>query len=151
MSTSADRISAQSKTSNTEIVRRIYDELINQENKALIAELFAEDAIVHDPFSGVTQGAAAFAQLLAGFDMAFPHHRVEVQQIVVEGEWVSVLHTHIAVHNGPFLGVPATGRAVRVEGLEMMRIVDGKVVELWLHDDHVGLLMQLGILPMPGG
>ena len=151
MSTSAAVISAQSKASNAEIARRMFDELINQGNKAIIEELIAADATIHDPLSGVSQGRAAFAQLLAGFDTAFPHHRVEVHQIMADGEWVSVLHTHTAVHSGPFLGLPPTGRAIRVEGVEVMRIVDGKVVEFWRHDDDAGLLMQLGILPMPGG
>jgi steroid delta-isomerase-like uncharacterized protein len=136
---------------NSAVVRRIYDELINQENNALIDELVAENVIVHDPLAGEMQGREAFAQVVAGFDTAFPHHRAEVHRIVAAGEWVSVLHTHTGVHGGPFLGLPPTGRAFRVEGLELMRVVDGKVVEFWRHDDDAGLLMQLGILPMPGG
>src|SRR5204863_4109707 len=104
---------------NKATVRRIYDELVNEENKAVIDEVFAADAIIHDPFMGTIQGAEGFKQLLSVFDTAFPHHRVEVHQIMAEGDYVSVLHTHVTHHAGPFNGIPATNKDVRVGGVEV--------------------------------
>lgn len=134
---------------NKAAIQRFYDELINQENTSVIAELFAPDAIIHDPFMGTHQGADAFRQLLAGFDTAFPHHRVEVHHIIAEGDYVSVLHTHTGRHDGPFLGMPPTGKEVRIGGVEIMRMHNGQIVEFWRHDDDAGILMQLGILAPP--
>lgn len=134
---------------NKAVVQRIYEELVNQENKAVIDEVFAPDAIIHDPFMGTMQGRESFAQLLGMFDAAFPHHRVTVHQLIGEGDYVSVLHTHTARHAGPFMGLPPTGKELSVNGVEVMRLRDGKIVEFWRHDDDAGMLMQLGILQAP--
>jgi steroid delta-isomerase-like uncharacterized protein len=133
---------------NKAIVRRIYDQVINQEQAAVIDETFAADVVVHDPFMGVVSGRDAFKQLLGMFDTAFPGHRVEVHTLIAEGDWVSVIHTHTALHTGPFMNLPPTGREVIVTGVEVFRLVDDRIVEFWRHDDDAGLLRQLGALPM---
>lgn len=135
---------------NKTIVRRIFDELLNQEDKSVIDQVFAADAVVHDPFMGTAQGADAFRQLLGMFDAAFPGHRVTVEGMVGEGDFVSVLHTHTATHTGNFMGVPGTGKTAVVNGIELFRLENGRIVEFWRKDDDVSLLMQLGILPAPG-
>jgi predicted ester cyclase len=134
---------------NKAIVRRLYDELINQENKAVIDEVFVGDVGIHDPFMGTMAGIMAFKQLLGMFDAAFPGHRVKVEQVLAEGDFVSVLHTHTATHTGQFMNIPPTGKQVTVNGLELFRLVNGKIVEFWRKDDDVSLLMQLGALPAP--
>jgi steroid delta-isomerase-like uncharacterized protein len=128
---------------------RLYEEVINGEQPAIVDEIFAADAILHDPFTGTNRGSAAFKELLGMFDTAFPHHRVRVQQVIAEGDTVAVLHTHRATHNGPFMGLPATGKSIEVNGLELFRFVDGQIVEFWRKDDDVSLLMQLGAMPAP--
>ena len=62
---------------------------------------------------------------------------------------MSVLHTHTATNTGSFLGMPPTGKTVVVNGLELFRLRNGKIVEFWRKDDDVSMLMQLGMLPMP--
>lgn len=132
---------------NKMTVHRVFEEMINQENRAVIDELFAPDVVLHDPMMGTAVGADAFRQLMGLFDTAFPGHRVAVEQVLAEGEFVSVLHTHTAVHNGPFMEIPPTGRQVKVNGLELFRLCNGKIVEFWRKDDDVSLLMQLGVMP----
>lgn len=134
---------------NKMIVRRIYDELINQEQKGVIDEVFDHKLIVHDPFMGTQTGREAFHQLLGLFDAAFPGHRVQVEVILAEGEFVTVLHTHTATHTGPFMGMPPTGKTALVSGIELYRLTEGRIVEFWRKDDDVSLLMQLGALPAP--
>ena len=87
--------------------------------------------------------------MLAVFDIAFPGHRVTVENMTAEGDYVYVLHTHTAVHNGPFMHLAPTGRRITVNGVEIFRLHDGKIVEFWRKDDDASLLMQLGILPAP--
>ncbi len=128
---------------------RLFEEVINREQKAVIDEIFAADAILHDPFTGTSRGRDAFKALLGIFDTAFPHHRVRVEQVIAEGDTVAVLHTHMATHNGPFMGLPATGKAVEVNGLELFRFADGQIAEFWRKDDDASLLIQLGIIPGP--
>jgi steroid delta-isomerase-like uncharacterized protein len=133
---------------NKAIIRRIYDEMINQEQKGVIDEVFADDVVVHDPFMGIVQGRGAFMQLLGMFDTAFPGHRVTVHTMIAEGDWVSVIHTHTALHSGPFMNLPPTGREAIVNGVEVFRLANDRIVEFWRHDDDAGLLRQLGALPM---
>jgi predicted ester cyclase len=52
-------------------------------------------------------------------------------------------------HNGPFMGIPATGKPVTVAGIDVFRIANGQIVELWQHLDHLGMLQQLGVIPTP--
>jgi len=138
-----------SLSSNKATAVRLFEEVINQERKAVVDEIFAADAILHDPFTGTSRGCAAFKALLGIFDTAFPHHRVRVEQVIAEGDYVAVLHTHLATHNGPFMGLPATGKAITVNGLELFRFADGQIAEFWRKDDDASLLIQLGILPAP--
>lgn len=130
---------------------RLYEEVINQERQEVVDDIFAPDAILHDPFTGTSYGAKAFKGLLGIFDTAFPHHRVVVERVLAEGEYVAVLHTHHATHTGPFLGMPATGKSVIVNGLELFRFADGRIAEFWRKDDDASLLMQLGMLLAPQG
>ena len=134
---------------NKTIVSRLYDEVLNQENKAVIDEIFDENVTIYDPFTGATKGPDSFRQLLGMFDTAFPGHRVSVQQVVAEGDYVTVLHTHHATHTGPFMGMPGTGKQVNVEGLELFHLENGRITEFWRKDDNVSLLIQLGIMPAP--
>lgn len=134
---------------NKMIVGRVFAELVNLEDKSVIDEVFAADVVVHDPFMGTAHGVDAFRQLLGMFDAAFPGHRVTVEEMVGEGDFVSVLHTHTATHKGEFMGMPPTGKTAVVNGLELFRLENGRIVEFWRKDDDVSLLIQLGILPAP--
>jgi len=136
---------------NKAIVRRIYEELLNQEKKSVIDEIYALDLITHDPFMGTVTGVEAFRQLLHMFDAAFPGHRAQVHHVLAEGDFVTVLHIHTGKHTGPFMGMPPTGRDIVINGVEVFRLQDGKIAEFWRHDDDAGLLMQLGIVPAPQG
>jgi len=140
-----------SSEQNKQIVRRLYEEVINQENKAVIDELYAPDVIVHDPIMGTAHGVGAFKGLLGMFDMAFPHHRVTIEEMAAEGEFVWVLHTHYATHKGPFMALPPSGKEIVVNGIELFRVREGKISEFWRKDDDASMLMQLGILkPLQG-
>jgi steroid delta-isomerase-like uncharacterized protein len=134
---------------NKATVMRVYDELLNQEKKNVIDEIYAADVVVHDPFMGTVTGRDAFRQLLGMFDAAFPGHRAQVHHILAEGNLVAVVHTHTAKHTGQFMHLVPTGRDVSVNGIEVFRMADGKIAEFWRHDDDVGLLMQLGAIPTP--
>jgi predicted ester cyclase len=141
-----------SQEANKAVALRLYEEVINGEQKPVIDEICADDVLLHDPFTGIHRGVAAFKGLLGLFDAAFPHHRVVVERAIAEGDCVAVLHTHHATHTGPFMGLPPTGRSVVVNGLELFRFTEGHIVEIWRKDDDASLLIQLGLLaaPRPG-
>ena len=114
-------------------------------------ELIAEDIVYHGPaMLGEVRGREGFKQLLGVFRAAFPGFETEVKQLVAEGDVVAAWHTHRGRHTGEFAGVPPTGKAVEVDGLELLRVRDGRIAAFWHMDDFLGLMQQLGAVPAPG-
>lgn len=132
---------------NKEIVRRVYAEIFDVNNTEAIGDLFAENVIIHDPMMGEMRGIDAYRQLANVFLTGFPEEQTDLKLYVAEGEYVAVLHTHRTTNTGSFMGRPPTGKQVVVDGLELYRIQNGKIVEFWRHDDDAGLMRQLGLLP----
>ena len=133
---------------NKAVVRRFFD---NAASRAGDDELIAEDIVYHGPaMLGEVRGREGFKQLLGVFRAAFPGFETEVKQLVAEGDVVAAWHTHRGRHSGEFAGVPPTGKAVEVNGLELLRVRDGRIAEFWHMDDFLGLMQQLGAVPAPG-
>jgi predicted ester cyclase len=82
---------------------------------------------------------------------AFSDFRHEISAQYADGDVVITRITGSAKHTGEFLGIPATGKQVSMEGIAIHRIADGKVVEHWAQVDAMNLMMQMGAIPPPGG
>jgi steroid delta-isomerase-like uncharacterized protein len=134
---------------NKAVVRQLFEQVLNNHDLELADTLIDPQIVMHDPMMGVATGVSSFKQLVALFLTAFPQQHTTVDHLVAEGEYVVALHTHRATHTGPFMGIPPTGKDIIVEGLELFRLADGKIVEFWRHDDDAGLLQQLGAIPVP--
>jgi len=89
-------------------------------------------------------------QAIGVFLNAFPDSRFPIDVVVAEGDKVAVQHSLRGTHNGEFQGVPPTGKPVVVPALATFRLAEDKVVEVWLNAELLGLLMQIGAIPMPG-
>jgi predicted ester cyclase len=71
--------------------------------------------------------------------------------IVAEGDKVVVRGTVSGTHtDADFFGVPASGKRLEWSGIDVSRVVDGKIVERWLNADIMSLMQQLGLAPAPG-
>ena len=69
--------------------------------------------------------------------------------MVAEGDKVATRKTFHGTHQGEFMGIPPTGQQVSIGLIDIVRIVDGKVVEHWSIGDNLGMMQQLGVIPMP--
>lgn len=132
------------------LVRRFSEELISRGNYAVADELIAENYVNHNPIPGQVPGRAGFKESLALLRAAFPDLHESIEALVAEGDRVAVRATRHGTHRGPFMGLPATGKAVTVPTMYILRVVAGKIVEAWLNWDMLGLLGQLGAVPAPG-
>ncbi len=133
---------------NKAIYRRFFDGVMNRKDLALPDDLLAEDFTGHaEPPPGMPGGAEGFRLMVAALHNAFPDMHVEIDSLVAEDDLVMGHHTTTGAHTGDFLGMPATGRSVRVEGLQMVRITNWKVSEYCFRTDMLGLMQQLGALP----
>jgi steroid delta-isomerase-like uncharacterized protein len=138
---------------NKEIVRRYFEEVINQGRLAAADQLFAADFGAARGAAGAVRGPARARHTAMLFRSAFPDVHFEVGDLIAEGDVVVVRVTFEGTHRGEFLGIPPTGRHVRISGVELARLRDGKIVEEgWHHYDELQLLRQLGVVPdLPHG
>jgi steroid delta-isomerase-like uncharacterized protein len=132
---------------NKAAVRRFYEEVINGTNLQLIEEMLTPDAMDHTFGS---QGVEASKQFFSMLQRAFPDLRVEVDDVIAEGELVAARVTYSGTHQGEFVGIPATGRQARTSGVDFFRMQDGRQAEHWGGPDMASLLQQLGVMPTPG-
>jgi len=107
--------------------------------------LFAEQFVTRMP----PLDRAGFQQFGQAFYAAFPDLRHSVEHQVQESETVVNRLLVRGTHRGDFQGIPATGRTVEVAAITIQRFADGKIVEMDLLFDSLGLLQQLGAVPAP--
>ncbi len=116
----------------------------------IVDELAAPDIVVSYPFPPEPiRGAEAFKGFLRQFVEALPDVTVVVDDMIAEGDKVAVRWTFRGTHDGPLLGLPATGRRVQVSGFAFYRIIGGKVVEETGIGNTLGLMQQLGAAVVP--
>jgi steroid delta-isomerase-like uncharacterized protein len=149
---------------NERIARRIPEELATEGNLDLVEELYAEDAVEHDPF-GDHSGRAAIREIMACILAAFPDFSATVEDVIADGDILAAFPDFSATvedviadgdtvamrvmlrgsHEGEFMGVEPTGREFEVGNMVFTRLDDGKIAERWVQPDTLGLLRQLGI------
>jgi steroid delta-isomerase-like uncharacterized protein len=130
---------------NKKTARRLY-ELLNAGEAAAVGDLVSPDYDEHDPLPGQGTGREGaidrFSMIISGLA---PHFTVE--DVVAEDDRVVVRWTQEGTHVGEFTGVPPTGRAFKIGGIDVYRVEDGLLCEHWHQLDQLSLLGQLGLLP----
>jgi steroid delta-isomerase-like uncharacterized protein len=132
---------------NKQAVRRFYQDVINGRNLDALGGLLTPDGVDHTFGSQNPEQAKQFFGMV---QQAFPDMRVEVHEVIAEGELVAARVTYTGTHQGEFVGIPATGKQTMVNGVDLFRMQDGKQAEHWGGPDMLSFLMQLGVMPGPG-
>jgi len=115
----------------------------------LVDESFAPDFINHDPMVAVG-GAEGVKQLIASATGAFPDLHFTIEDMIAEGDRVTIRGTYQGTHQGDFMGIPATGKAATIPAIYILRMTQGKIAETWVVQDNLGMMQQLGVIPAPG-
>lgn len=135
---------------NKDIVRRIYEEVLNKRDLDLLDEIVRTDYIENDPLPGQSEGIPGmkerYSMLFSGLDPQFT-----IEDIIAEGDKVVVRWVNHGTNVGEFLGAPPTGKSFATPGVDIYRLEDGKFAEHWHVVDVFGQMVQLGQLPAPGG
>lgn len=117
-------------TDNVALVRRWFHEVWNERRDATVHELLDPAATGH--LEGlVTHGVAEFSAARSILLQAFPDLRVVAEAILAEGDEVAVRWSAEGSHRGELLGIPATGRPIRIRGMTWLRMSNGRIVEGW--------------------
>ena len=130
---------------NKVLARRAIEEIMNQRNLAVFAELHSPDYVCHLN-SRTIQGPEPVKQLLSMVLTAFPDLHYTFEDLFGEGDRVVVRYTSRGTHKGDLMGIPPTGKQVTVTGIDIMRIANGKILEEWINND---LMQQLGVTSTP--
>jgi steroid delta-isomerase-like uncharacterized protein len=133
-------------TQSKRITRRIFEEMESQGNLAIADDIFARDFINHTPF-GEMHGPEGAKQFVTRLRTAFPDLHVTVEDQIAEGDKVATLWTARGTHQGKFQGIPATGKQMKVRGIVISQLANGKIVEQWGNPDVLGIMQQLGAMP----
>ncbi len=134
---------------NAAIVRRFVDEVITQGNIDSAGEYVWEDVVEQVPLPGQGPGLEGLKDILRGMRAGFPDIVFAIQEQIVEGDKVVSRFEWTGTHEGTFMGIPATGRPVRVWGMVIDRLVERRIKETRIIMDVVGMMGQLGVLPGP--
>ena len=133
------------------VVRRFLDEVVDGGNLEAIDQLWAEDLAWHGGSLGDLHGLAALkAHMAASASGAFTGMHLTVNEIVAAGNKVVVRFTNSGTQTGPFMGAPPTGKHAEWLGIGIYTVTGGKISEGWFGEDILGMLLQLGIVNLPG-
>jgi steroid delta-isomerase-like uncharacterized protein len=136
---------------NKEVVERFYSEVVNAGNLDLIDELFADDFVEHESLEGRPQNRDGVKQFFADLRKAFPDLEFTVEHVLAEEDTVAARVRVRGTHAGAeFMGIPADGRAVDFDAMDMIQFADGVATAHWGVSDSVTLMQQLGVIPEPG-
>jgi steroid delta-isomerase-like uncharacterized protein len=132
------------------VVRRFLEDIFGGGNLELIDELFAPDYVLHDPaLPEEVRGPEGMRRYVSMYRGAYPDTDFTIEDQIAEGGEVVTRWTGQGTHEGELMGIPPTGNRVTVTGIEVDRVVDGRIEETWVIYDALGMMQQLGVAPAP--
>jgi steroid delta-isomerase-like uncharacterized protein len=134
---------------NKRIAREYIQRVFNEHQTDLIKDYVTPDVVWHGGILGDVAGAENVTGLLRSFIGALPDLHAVEQDVVAEGDLVVQRLVVTATQRGDLLDVPASGRQVRWNAVDVYRIVDGRISEEWAADDVADIMRQLGVFNPP--
>ena len=129
-----------------QLLSRWFQEVWNEGNTQTVHELLSSDVVAIGQAGAEVElhGPQEFASFVEQIRSAFPDIHVKVEDVFGADDKVVLRWSARMTHQGNTLGVPATGKPVRLTGITIARIVDGKIVAGWDNWDQLGMLQQIG-------
>jgi steroid delta-isomerase-like uncharacterized protein len=132
-----------SAEANKALVQRYYAEMWNRWDLSLAEELLAPGLKFRGSLGTETEGIREFCRYARSVWMGFPDFHNEITEIVAEGDVVVARLVYTGTHRGDVLGIAATGRLVRYEGVAWFRMKSGLIAEIDVTADLEGLKRQI--------
>jgi steroid delta-isomerase-like uncharacterized protein len=148
--TSLAPLSAQDEQDSYEDTMQAFLRLFNEGDVTVVEDTFAPDMVLHylDGNPDLEGREALIGWVLSSRTM-WPDLTVTIDEQIAQGNLYAARWTLTGTHSGDVPGIPATGNEVRFQGMLMLRIEDGKIVEWWHADDQLSILIQIGVIPPP--
>ena len=126
-------------------MRRAYD-LISAGDVDGFGDLLADDFVEHEELPGLEPGKEGVKAFFRIYRAAFPDLRMDVNDVLIDGQRAAVLATFTGTDSGGFMGMPPTGRRVTIPVAFLYEFKDGKITRDRRMYDFTGLLIQIGTL-----
>lgn len=134
---------------NKAVARRYVEEGFNAGSMEALDELFAPDFVNHDPGAPAVHDLEGLKESIRMLRQSFPDVRTSIDALLTDGDYVTKRFTVRGTQQREFNGIPPTGKQIVCQGIDVSRISGGKIQELWMSFDYLGVLQQLGVLPQP--
>jgi steroid delta-isomerase-like uncharacterized protein len=132
------------------LIQEFYDEMLTNGNLDKIDELVTDDVVDHEQgMPGQPEGKDGVIFFVNAMRSAFSDIKATIGPSVESGDMASACVTITGKHTGEFMGVPASDKSFEIEGIDMIRIEDGKCAEHWGVTDNMALMQQIGAVPAP--
>lgn len=136
---------------NKQVLRRFYEEVVNNGNTDSVDETMAKDFVHHgDALFPLIEGSAAIMAGVAGVRNAFPDGHTVIEDEIVDGDIIVARLSWSGTFENDFMDARANGAACSWTGISTYRFDDGKIIERWANEDVVPQLQAMGILPPLG-
>ena len=135
---------------NKAIVRHSY-ETADKNDLATFSEQLAPDLVLHYPGMTGPLNREALLQMMNVMFSGLTQRQHVFEDQIAEGDKVVTRLTLHAVHTGEFQGMLATSKQIAMAQTTIHRIRDGKITEVWVSSDDVGMMKQLGLMPSQAG
>jgi predicted ester cyclase len=124
--------------------------VINGHDQERARDFFTADVAFHAGALGTTVGIDAVVSTLGGFIGALTDIDAAEQDVIASGDLVALRQVVSATHTGNLLGVPATGRRITWDAVDIYRVTDdGRISEQWAFEDLAAILSQAGAISLP--
>ncbi|UUO06039.1 ester cyclase [Blastopirellula sp. J2-11] len=125
------------------LAQQWFEEVWNQRRDDAIFELTAENAIAHLESGVDINSAAIFKSFRDNLLAALPDMKLQVEDVIAEGDSAVVRWSFIGNHRGDGFGFKPTGREIQARGLTWFRFADGKVIEAWDSWNQSSMFQQM--------
>lgn len=123
-------------------------EIGNTHEFARFSEVMAENVIDHDAAEGQAPGVEGIKDYWRALEGSFPDFKLDPDVFEANDDYITLAYRLSGTHQGEYLGHAPTGRHFEVRAVQVGRFEDGLMVERWGSTDVLGILTQLGLVPV---
>ena len=134
---------------NEAVVEAFMRDVLDEHHGSHAAKYLTADMQWHGGTVGTVAGRDNVTGLMTTVVTSIPDLHAAQQDIVAQGDEVVVRLVVTGTQTGPLLGIPASGRAVRWDAIDVYRLSDGKIAEEWAGEDFTAFLADTGTYKAP--
>lgn len=137
-----------SANQNKNVIEQLFNECFGKANFALLDQFISPD-YVNYTFPSPSKGPQGIITVIENFYNAFPDMKINLEEVIGENDTVATRGYWTGTNDGSFMGMPPTGKKVKIGFMDFWKFRDGKATENWVQMDLAGLMQQLQASPQP--